>query len=455
MLAGQSAVVAAQAAYFIVLARLLGSAEYGIFVGATAMIAVFGTFSSLGSGMLLLRYVSSSHSRFPEYWGHAIVSTLVTGSLVAAAACGGTSLLHDKLHRGVAGMLLMIAVGDCVFARLADCAGQAFQAMERLRVTAFLNALTAALRLTAAIVLWATLGRTTAPVWAAASLCVSGAAVAVAVAMVAVKIGRPRFRPRLLLTRLGEGFGFSVAYSTTSIYNDIDKAMLTRYGMYAANGGYSVAYRFIDIACIPIRALHAAALPRFFRAGATAARGSAAFARRVLKRTFPWGVFAGFALFAGAPMIVPILGASFGPAVTALRWLCPIPMFRTLHLSAGDAITGGGHQRWRTASQLGAAALNVCLNLYCIPKWSWQGAAWSSLATDGALAAANWSILMLLTRQPRTRRRTPLPFGHGSEALSAVWRPAPVGIPLPHGRGSEGLASGLENRACADFWSAV
>jgi O-antigen/teichoic acid export membrane protein len=401
MLLGQGAVLATQAAYFLVLARLLGSAEYGMFVGATAMIAIFGVFSSLGSGMILLRYVSTQHSRFPEYWGNAIMSTLLAGLLVVAvAALGGPSLLH----RQVPGLLVTIAVGDCIFNRLAECASQAFQAIDRFGVTAVLAALTSALRLIAAVTLWMVMGRTSAPIWAFASMSVSGLVVVVAVLAVTVNIGRPRFQPRLLLARLREGLGFSIAYSTTSIYNDIDKAMLARYGMYAANGAYSVAYRIIDIACIPIRALHSAALPSFFRAGASAPGGSAAFAKQVLKATLPWGIFAGIALFVGAPLAVPILGRSFEATVPALRWLAVIPLFRTLHLSAGDAITSGGHQRWRTMSQLGAAALNFGLNLYLIPRWSWQGAAWASVATDGALAAANWSVLTWLAPQREIRQ---------------------------------------------------
>lgn len=399
MLLGQAAVLVTQAAYFIVLARLLGSGAYGVFVGATAMVAIPGTFSTLGSGMLLLRYVSTRRDHFPEYWGKAIASTVVTGLVIAGiAGCGAALVLPGD---GPA-MIVMIALGDCVFARLSECAGQAFQAMERLRITAFLNALTAVLRLSAAIGLWIVLNRATASEWAAASMGVSALAAIVAVSMVTAKIGKPRFERALLLDHLAEGFGFSVAYSTTSIYNDVDKAMLSHYGMQAANGSYAAAYRIIDVACIPIRALHAAALPRFFRSGAVAARGSAEFAKRVLKRTFPWGIFAGFLLFMAAPLAVPLLGSGFRTTVPALRWLCLIPAFRTLHLSAGDAITSAGHQRWRTSSQLGAAALNFGINLYFIPRWSWQGAAWSSLLTDGALAAANWVILMYLVRQPET-----------------------------------------------------
>jgi O-antigen/teichoic acid export membrane protein len=94
-----------------------------------------------------------------------------------------------------------------------------------------------------------------------------------------------------------------------------------------------------------------------------------------------------------------VVGPSFANSVSALQWLCLLPVFRSLHVGAADTLTGAGYQRYRTASQLSAAALNFGLNLWLIPAYSWHGAAWSSLATDGSLAAANWILLGLLIRR--------------------------------------------------------
>jgi O-antigen/teichoic acid export membrane protein len=93
------------------------------------------------------------------------------------------------------------------------------------------------------------------------------------------------------------------------------------------------------------------------------------------------------------------VGHSFDASVSALRWLCLLPIFRSLHLAAGDTLTGAGYQRYRTVAQLSAAGLNFGLNLWLIPAYSWHGAAWSSLLTDGSLAAANWILLGLLIRR--------------------------------------------------------
>ena len=75
-----------------------------------------------------------------------------------------------------------------------------------------------------------------------------------------------------------------------------------------------------------------------------------------------------------------------------------------LHLSAGDTLTGGGYQRYRTAAQLCAAGLNFGLNLWLIPAYSWHGAAWASLVTDGGLAAGNWMVLGFLIRREKSVR---------------------------------------------------
>ena len=124
-----------------------------------------------------------------------------------------------------------------------------------------------------------------------------------------------------------------------------------------------------------------------------------AFTGKLLSKTLPFGLLAATVMFLTAPIIPRVVGPSFAGSVSALQWLCLLPVFRSLHLGAGDTLTGAGYQRYRTAAQLGAAGLNFGLNLWLIPTYSWHGAAWSSLVTDGGLAAGNWILLGLLIRR--------------------------------------------------------
>jgi O-antigen/teichoic acid export membrane protein len=235
--------------------------------------------------------------------------------------------------------------------------------------------------------------------WALVSTLVSALAAAAIVVTITLRFGRPRFDSRLFFKRGAEGLGFAVAMSTSSLYNDLDKTMLSHYGMNRDNGIYSMAYRIVDIATIPIFSLRDAAMPRFFKLGREGISASAGLARKLLRRTLILGAIGSAAIYLAAPLIPIVVGREFIEGVAAMRWLCLIPLFRGVHQIAGSALTGAGMQRYRTATQLLAATLNFFLNLWLIPRWGWHGAAWSSLCTDAALAAMNWGVFHFHLRQ--------------------------------------------------------
>jgi O-antigen/teichoic acid export membrane protein len=393
MFAGQGLGILAQAGYFIIIARLLGSLEYGVFVGAAAVVAVLSPYSSFGSGLLFLRYVSSDHSRFREYWGNILLSSLSFGTILVVLL---RILAPHFLHNTDARIIVLLGIGDCVCGQLTTATSQVFQAFEKMRYAATLGLAANCARMLLALVLFLTLRRASALQWAVASLVISIATVCVAIMIVTRRFGLPQFRPRLFLQRAWEGFVFAVSGSTTSIYNDVDKAMLAHFGMSAANGIYTMAYRVVDIATMPIRSIHGAAFPRFFRhgAGPEGVLKTEPYARKLLKRTSLLGIGVALVMFVTAPLIPVLVGRGFTPSIAALRWLCLIPLFRSLHLSAGDALAGAGKQPLRLVFQFLAAGANIAMNIYLIPRYSWLGAAWASLATDGLLGVSLWSALL-------------------------------------------------------------
>jgi O-antigen/teichoic acid export membrane protein len=400
MFSGQGLSLLAQAGYFIVIARLLGSAEYGLLAGAAASVGVLSQYGSFGSGLLFLRYVSPDPTRFREYWGNILMSCFTLGATLVLLL----RLLAPLLLRHIdVRVIVLLAVGDCICGQLATATSQVFQAFERMRYTAMLNTAVSCSRMGLAIAMLLTLHRASALQWARASLAISAATACCGVAIVTLQFGLPRFRVRLFTQRLWEGFIFAVSGSTTSVYNDVDKAMLAHYGMNAANGIYTMAYRVIDVSAMPIRSIHAAAFPRFFRHGAESGgiSSTAHFAKRLLRRTSVLGLVVAVGLFLGAPVIPMLVGKGFAPSVTALRWLCLIPFFRCFHLSAGDALAGAGRQATRLVLQMIAALGNLGMNLYLIPRFSWRGAALASLITDGGLGILMWILLAWLKHRTR------------------------------------------------------
>jgi O-antigen/teichoic acid export membrane protein len=401
---GQGLSFVIQALYFIFLARLLNPTQYGVLAGAVALITVVSQYSTMGAGLLLLRYVSQDPQRFSEYWGNVLMSIAVYGSLIVLA-------LHFAGHWLVgpesASLLALIAVSDCLCGQLTTCAAQVFQAFEHMRPTATLNMLVSLFRLILVCAMLLMMHHAVARQWAVAMLVVSTCAACAAFALVTRRFGWPRFHPELLWKRGAEGFIFAISGSTTSAYNDFDKVMLGHYGMTVANGIYSMAYRVINIATIPIQSIEAAAFPRFFREGAKGAAAVESLAVKILKRTVMLGLAAAVGIFLLAPLVPVLIGKGFKPSVSALRWLCLIPLFRSFHLSAGDAIAGVGQQKFRLAGQAIAAACNIALNAYLIPRYSWWGAAVASLLTDGSLAVLNWTVLFWLRRREQVAAHAP------------------------------------------------
>jgi O-antigen/teichoic acid export membrane protein len=390
MLAGQGTGVVLQAVYFVILARLLGAAQYGAFVGAFALTALVSPYCSLGSGLILLQYVSVRREAFRSYWGNILVSVCGVGSVVIAAlACAAPYLLNASS----ASLVIFAALSNCLFGPLVEQTARVFQCFQQMRITVVLTLLTNCIRTLAAIAMLLGLHHATAWQWAIASTVVSGIAAAIACGAVIVFYGRPQFALGVFLRHGVEGIGYSFAASTTTVYNDVDKTMLSHYGMNAANGIYSMAYRMIDIATIPIYSIREAVYPTLFQHGKKGVVDAADLSERLLKRTVPFSILVALGMFLAAPLIPRVLGSGFSESVSALRWLSVIPVFRCVHITAGSVLTGAGMQGYRTLAQVVVAVLNVFLNLWAIPRFGWLGAAWASIITDGTLCIFTWSIL--------------------------------------------------------------
>jgi O-antigen/teichoic acid export membrane protein len=395
MFVGQGMGYLLRAVYFVLIARLLGVLQYGVVVGALALVGMITNYGRLGSSVVFLRHVSADRTQFAVYWGNILLVTLsMSGLLIAALHLAAGHLIAPAS----AAVIVPTAIASCLCEQLTIGAGQVFQTFEKMGITATLNLLTSLARTLTAGGMLLVLGRATAGQWVTASMIVSAVAAIAAVTMVTIKFGWPRIEPRLFLKRGAEGAEYALSASTGSAYNDLDKAMLSHFGMSAANGIYTMAYRAIDLATMPAASMEAAAEPRMFQLGATGLKQTSIFGRRLLNRSVLVSAAAAVGMFVLAPLIPLLVGRGFAESVSALRWLCLIPVFRSIHGATGSVLTGAGLQRYRSVTQIVAAVGNLGLNLWLIPSHGWLGAAWASLVTDGGLGVMNSVVLSLLCR---------------------------------------------------------
>jgi O-antigen/teichoic acid export membrane protein len=378
------------AAYFVVLSRLLGVREYGVLAGCTAFVMIAAPYGSLGSGTLFMRYVSANRKLHSLYFGNILVST----AIVATALAGGMGWIAPYiLHAGSRSVVVPIAISECFCSATTYALAQIFQTYEMPRCMALISGANNLMRLGVALAFWALYGYTTARQWALANLGVSLILCALVVSFVIQQFGLPRFSLRLFSRRATEGSLFSLAGSASSIYNDFDKTMLSHYGMFAANGIYTVAYRVVNVATMPISAIDMAAMPRFFKIGDCRFLELVHYGKALLKRSMLIGLLIMTSLFVAAPVLPFVLGHSFAESILALRWLVLLPLLRSAHVILGSILTAAGFQRYRTIFQLVVAGFNFGLNLWLIPAHGWLGAAWASLATDALLVFTYWSFI--------------------------------------------------------------
>jgi O-antigen/teichoic acid export membrane protein len=400
MIFGQGLRLVIQALYFIEIARSLGVRNYGAFVGVVALVAIVYPFGALGSGNLLVKNVSRDKSLFPTYWGRAIVTTAVCGSILLLLVLAAS---HFALPPQIPLLLIaLVGASDLFGLNIITIAGQSFQSFERLNLTAIINVLMSAGRLLGAIILIAIHPHPSPLQWGYIYFTCTAAVAVIASIMVSTSLGRPLFRDPFSRKEMREGFYFSAGQTAQTIYNDVDKTMLARLGTLEATGIYGAAYRLIDVSFVPISSLLWAAYPNFFRAGNAGISAALNYAKPLLLRALAYASGICAILLISANLVPHVLGSDYAPTAEALRWLAVLPVFKSLHYFLSDTLTGSGYQAVRTSIQATVAVFNVLINLWLIPAYSWRGAAWSSIASDGLLLCGVGLAVFILSRRSRS-----------------------------------------------------
>jgi O-antigen/teichoic acid export membrane protein len=384
---GQGFRLVIQAAYFVLIARSLGPDAYGAFVTVVAMAALLGPFSDLGSPNLFIKNVRSGKREAATCWGNGILVTVISGTVLSALGAAMSWVLGLKTPPFVT---FIVCISDLVLVKVTDLAAFGFTALDRMTQTSIQSVAVSLLRLGGIATLTMVAHPVTLDRWAVVYLLTSLLGTAYAVAKGYQLWGRPATDLQALREDVTEGVFFSIAGSAATVYNDIDKIMLSGLANLAATGVYGAAYRVIDVTMTPVRSLAAAAYPRFFRKGAGGMAATYPYALSLIAKTALYGLLASAGLWLLAPALPHVLGSSYEAVVPAVRWLALIPLLRCIHSFLADALSGAGLQRARTGIQAFVAVVNVVANLLILPGYSWRGAAWTSVGCDGLLVVVFW-----------------------------------------------------------------
>jgi O-antigen/teichoic acid export membrane protein len=403
MTAGMGLRSLVQAVVFLIVARVLGVADYGAYAAVSALSSAFGCFSGWGTQTLMLRDVSRNLDSFAAAWGRTLTAIVMSSPILFAIYI---PFAWAVLPAGVSlPVIAFVGLADLVFVPVGQAAITAYQGHERLGRAAHLSLIPVLPRLAGAVAL---LPLTIVlpddmrlSVWAALYAVAALAATLYAWRMVRKDLG-PADKPSWLYvwSSLHEGIPFAFGGAALRIYADIDKMMLARLATLEAAGAYSAGYRVADLATIPVLSLLTAAMPRFFRDGERSVHATLAYAHRILPVPLAYSILAGLGLYLSAGILPLLLGAGYVDAVPALQWLAWLQVVSLPRLFLQTLLIGGDRQNYAVNILAGGSILNIALNLWLIPLWSWRGAATATYAAEITMALAMCAVAFFQQAKP-------------------------------------------------------
>jgi O-antigen/teichoic acid export membrane protein len=391
-----------QGLYFIILARFLGPTEYGAFLSVAAIASIVGPFSGWGADKILVRHVSRDNSLFPIFWGNALFLIISSGVFLALV---GALFIPLFMPDEVTPLLVVfIFLADLVGLKTIESAHLALLAAGKVKDIAVVSIIYAVIKFSAAALMPLFLPQANSELWSFLYFLSTAMSTLISVAIVHRLLGTPKILFSEMWKRMGEGFFFSLSTSADYVNHNVDKMMLAKMASLQATGLYGAAGRFLDFVYFPINTIFGTTYARFFQHGSQGIRGCVSFAKKLFPVVIGYGVLAFLCILIFAPVTVFLVGSEFQDVVLVLRWFAPMPLIVGFQKLTGDILTGSEFQGVRSIIQVLTACLNVGLNFWLIPTYSWQGAVWATLGSDIVkLAMFVIVIYVLIRKSPEVR----------------------------------------------------
>jgi len=408
-------------AHFIVLARCLGVKELGVFVTIQTVLFFGGGLQTFGMMPVVIRNVARDHSLAGAYvqsFNFVSVILSLVFSAVTPAVFYWLGFSMDII------VLIAVSCLSLVFISVFTATRALFRAFERMAAIAGVETLFSLIQAAAGIVLLLAGFRLSAMI----GLLFIAAAARAVVALWLQKRAFPNLNKRLDLGLCGrmlkEAGPIAVIRIFDMVNRRVDLLMVSAMQSMSAAGFYGVATRAINVSSVPMQSFGEALLPHI---SVRSAHSMDAVRRTYEKTLEAWMMISFPTAILVTVLAEPVVAIAFGreflaggtpDAIRILIWsLC----FDALAGPARATLLASDAKMWQCVPWMaGIVGVNVILNLFWIPKWSFIGASYSTLLCSvlGMLASV-YIVRTMFVEKPKW--------------LSLVWRPllASMGMALP------------------------
>jgi O-antigen/teichoic acid export membrane protein len=397
MVAGMGLRLLLQMFSFLVVSRSMGAAEFGAFVSVVALVGIIAAFSGWGADQLILRTVARTPSAFAQAWGSGLAFLGISAPPFALAALVIVPLFVNTSISYA--LIFYVVIADIIFSRINFIGAACYQALDRPIGTVWLNIGFSGCRLAAALLWVGVAGTYDARSWAPYYCAASGIYALASLLQVRRDLGRPTWDVAWHEWR--DGFHFALQTASFVTFGNIDKPVVALLSNLSTAGIYAAAFRIVEAAVVPVRALMFSTLARFYRLGAAGAHESLKLAVRMLPIGLAMALIGGFSVVLIAPIAPTLLGHSYVGTSRVMVTLAALPVLYTLYYLAADVLVSSRHAGLRALLQCLMPVVNIALCGLLVPHYGAFGAAIASLLSYTFMVGAAWILAVIVSSRAR------------------------------------------------------
>lgn len=372
------------ASVFFLVGKFIGAIDFAIFSAIMATAAIAGPFSAFGFGGEAIRKVAQNECELKDVVGKVFFAIIASNFFVVPVVIAFWSVVYDD------GLIALAAwaISELVFYKTIEIISQIYQAKGETKKCAQVIILHSIFRVFAIISLFLFGEKITTDQVSLVALVFNSIFSFFLVALFCFDF---KIRPSFLVVgkrELSRSISFSVGLSSQGIYNDADKIIVSRFSADLAGGGvYAMAYKIIDMVCMPLKSLLSISYPKFFEHGVGGVSSAYSYAKIILKKSIKIGVFATLMAVVVSFLIEKIMGVDYRGIFACVIIISFIPLIRSVHYVLGDCLTGAGYQKTRSIVQSIIAFSSICFSIPAVMSFGYIGAAFVSVFCDVLLLA--------------------------------------------------------------------
>jgi O-antigen/teichoic acid export membrane protein len=391
-----------QAGTLLLVARMLGPAQFGAFAAIASLAVLLGSFSTFGTNIVLLGEVARAPSRRAQILPYAIPTTLLCGGVLLAIYLTACTLALPITSTPWS-VLLAVGVTELWLQPLFSLAVCEHHGLGHIAGSQLLKTLPSALRLIAAasILLIHTSDRLVmyANVYPMLSL---GALIWALTTFPSAWPSPRQWRlPRM--TELRETAGYAALAITAAGPGEFDKTLAAKLLPLPAAGIYSAGARVISAITLPVSAMMASALPRLFRDGRDQLERTRHLLLRILGATVAYMLVAAVALCLISPAFEWIFGERYRGLGHTIRWLCLAVPGLAIRMSAGTIMMALGKPWARVWFEVSGLMVLIVAAVVLAPRFGALGMPLALACSEWFMAAFGIALILSHIAPPRAK----------------------------------------------------